>query len=153
MGEGMAAVPAPEVFAASPETMPTASNSKLYLEALATGSSTSGAGIATYLDALPQTSTLSGGSGISTYASNLVSSNIINGAGVPSYTDALGGGPSSFTNSFSPFGSASSSQSNFAIGSVNGRFDLTLEADNEIIQQLKAAGPNSKVTISGRMIF
>lgn len=135
-------------------TMSTASNPSSYLEALATGASTNGAGIATYLDTLPQTSTLSGGSGISTYASNLVSSNVINGGGVPSYTDSIGGGISSFTNSFSPFLSAAStgSESNFAIGSVNGRFDLTLEADEEIIAQLQAAG-NKKVTIRGKMML
>lgn len=98
--------------------MSTVTNPSAYLEALATGTSTSGAGIATFLDSLPQTSTLSGGSGISTYASNLVSSNVINGGGVPTYTDSIGGGISSFTNSFAPFVSAAStgSESNFAIG-------------------------------------
>jgi len=136
-------------------TLSAVTNPNAYLEALAIGATTSGAGIATYLDTLPQTSTLSGGgSGISTYASNLVSSNVINGGGVPTYTDSIGGRISSFTNSFAPFVSAASTvrESNFAIGSVNGRFDLTLEADEGIIAQLQATG-NSRVTIRGEMML
>ncbi|MGK3741460.1 MAG: hypothetical protein ACI90V_008313 [Bacillariaceae sp.] len=133
-----------------------APNAGSYLDALATGSSSSGAGITTYLETLPQTCILSGGAGMSTYASNLVSANVVSGAGVPTYTDVLGGGLSSYTNSFSPFGAASissssgSSQSNFAIGSVTGRFDFTLEADAAMIAQLQAAG-DRRVTIKGQM--
>jgi hypothetical protein len=130
-------------------------NAGSYLDALATGSSSSGAGITTYLETLPQTCILSGGAGMSTYASNLVSANVVSGAGVPTYTDVLGGGLFSYKNSFSPFGAASisssgSSQSNFAIGSVTGRFDFTLEADVAMIAQLQAAG-NRRVTIKGQM--
>jgi len=164
--EVMASIPissAPEVVAAAPAavtypipdlssdaSIPIASN---YLDALATGASTGGAGIATYLDALPQTSSLSGGAGMSTYTSNLVSANVVSGAGVPTYADVLGGGIASFTNSFSPFGAASNSnsQSNFDIGSLTGRFIFTLEANYEIITKLKAAG-DSQVTIRGKMM-
>jgi len=147
-----AAVTHPIPGLTSDVSMPTASN---YLDALATGASTGGVGIATYLDALPQTSTLSGGAGMSTYTSNLVSANVVSGAGVPTYADVLGGGISSFTNSFSPFGAASSSsgsQSNFVIGSLTGRFTFTLKANYDIITQLKAAGDNL-VTIRGKMML
>ena len=144
--------PIPDLTAAVAAAAPSAGS---YLDALATGSSSSGAGITTYLETLPQTCILSGGAGMSTYASNLVSANVVSGAGVPTYTDVLGGGLSSYTNSFSPFGAASisssgSSQSNFAIGSVTGRFDFTLEADAAMIAQLQAAG-NRRVTIKGKM--
>ena len=144
--------PIPDLTAVAAAAAPSAGS---YLDALATGSSSSGAGITTYLETLPQTCILSGGAGMSTYASNLVSANVVSGAGVPTYTDVLGGGLSSYTNSFSPFGAASisssgSSQSNFAIGSVTGRFDFTLEADAAMIAQLQAAG-NRRVTIKGKM--
>jgi len=146
-----AAVTHPILDLTSDVSIPTSSN---YLDALATGASTGGAGIATYLDILPQTSTLSGGAGMSTYTSNLVSANVVSGAGVPSYADVLGGGIASFTNSFSPFGAASSSdsQSNFVIGSLTGRFTFTLKASDDIITQIRAAGDNL-VTIRGKMML
>lgn len=147
----VAAAPAAPVAAF--ESSPMATSSGSYLDALATAASqTSGAGITTYVESLPITAALAGGAGINTYASNLVSSSFVSGPGVPTYADSLGGGISSFTNSFSPFSgasiSASGSDVTFTMGSVTGYFDFTLEASAEIIEKLKAAGSNS-VTITG----
>jgi hypothetical protein len=110
----------------------------------------SGPGIRSYLDALPRSSTLSGGSGISTYINNIVSTNVVNGPGLSTYKDALSG-PSSYTKSFSPFGGSSPApKTNFAFGSVTGRFDFTLQADAETIEKLKASA-GRRVTLTGRI--
>lgn len=141
---------APVAVAPSNSVMPSAPNSGDYLDALASGvSTTSGAGITTYLDALPRSATLSGGMGISTYSSNLVSANVVSGPGMTTYTDVIGGGLASFTQSFSPFRKDTDSPA-FAIGSVTGTFDFTFEADAEMIDKMKAAGDGS-VTITGKL--
>lgn len=129
---------------------PAAPTTGNYLSALATGSSTSGPGIRSYLDALPRSASLVGGAGINTYVSNIISSNVVSGPGVASYTDVLAG-PSSFSKSFSPYGgTARSGAPSFAFGSTTGRFDFTLEADAETIEQLKAAA-GRRVTLTGRI--
>jgi hypothetical protein len=123
-----------------------------YLEALSSGSSIGGPGIASYLDALPRSAALAGGVGISTYVSNIVSSNVAGGPGLTSYTDALSG-PSSFAKSYAPsrgFSPASGAAASFAIGSTTGRFDFTLEADAETIELLKA-NAGRRVTLTGRI--
>jgi hypothetical protein len=134
-----------------PDSLEVAS-SRSYLDALTTTSSVRGPGITSYLDALPRSVTRTGGAGINTYVSNIITSNAVSGPGLLSYTDALSG-RASFSKSFSPFGglsSASSGKSSFAIGSTTGRFDFTLEADAETIEQLKAAA-GRRVTLTGRI--
>jgi hypothetical protein len=146
-----APVEQPMASADVPESV-VAATSRSYLDALAVGSSIRGPGITGYLDALPRSASRSGGAGISTYASNIITSNAVSGPGLLSYTDALSG-RSFFSKSFSPFGgltSATSGKSSFAIGSTTGRFDFTLEADAETIEQLKAAA-GRRVVLTGRI--
>lgn len=146
--------PAPVQSFGGDDSLPAmATSSGNYLDALSTAASeTSGAGITTYVESLPITAALAGGAGIQTYAGSLVSSSSISGSGVPTYADTLGGGIASFSNSFSPFGgssiAASGSAVTFTMGSVNGYFDFSLEADAAMVAKLKAAGSNS-VTIHG----
>jgi hypothetical protein len=157
LNQAAAAAPKPVAPAAPVATSastagPTAPTSGAYLEALSTGVAIGGPGLTGYLDALPRSATLSGGAGISTYISNIVSSNVVSGPGMTSYTDALGG-RSTFSKSFSPFsGAASKPSSTFTIGSVTGRFDFSLHADAEMIEKLKAAG-NRKVILKGTAYF
>eukprot|EP00529_Nitzschia_sp_RCC80_P029990 CAMPEP_0113458602 /NCGR_PEP_ID=MMETSP0014_2-20120614/10008_1 /TAXON_ID=2857 /ORGANISM="Nitzschia sp." /LENGTH=306 /DNA_ID=CAMNT_0000350133 /DNA_START=236 /DNA_END=1156 /DNA_ORIENTATION=- /assembly_acc=CAM_ASM_000159 len=161
VAEAVASAPEPAAPAApsdfSSDPAPVAVSAGNYLDALAGGaSSTSGPGITSYLDALPQAATLSGGAGISTYISTMTTSNTVSGPGVPTYTDALSGGSSvSSSKTYSPFGGAKSSASSsgspaFAIGSVTGRFDFTLEASPELVEQLKA-NAGRRVTLTGRI--
>lgn len=147
---------APSDFSSAPAPVAVAAGN--YLEALGGGgsASTSGPGITSYLDALPRPATLSGGAGISTYISAMTSTNVVSGPGMQTYTDALSPTVSG-SKSYSPFGASSSRAAStsagtpaFAIGSVTGRFDFSLEADAELIEQLKAAG-NRRVRLSGRV--
>jgi hypothetical protein len=145
----MAAAP---VEAQSFDAAPSAPASGNYLDALSTGNSISGPGLTSYLDALPRSSSRVGGAGITTYVSNIIAANVVSGPGLVSYTDALSG-RSYFSKSFSPFGGSSPARSgapSFAIGSTTGRFDFTLEADAETIEQLKAAA-GRRVTLRGRI--
>jgi hypothetical protein len=146
-----APVEEPLTTSVEPEIL-AAVSSRSYLDALATGPSIRGPGITGYLDALPRSANRAGGAGISTYVSNIITSNVVSGPGFLSYTDALSG-RTSFSKSFSPFGGlspASSGNPSFAIGSTTGRFDFTLEADAETIEQLKASA-GRRVTLTGRI--
>jgi hypothetical protein len=98
-----------------------------YLNAIASRSSSgapTGAGIIQYLDALPRTPSVVGGGGIRSYAA------------------ALSGQPGAL--------SGDSSQSTFTIGSVNGKFNFSFEADAALLQQLAKAG-NRKVQLTGKV--
>lgn len=154
------AAPAPAAAAKSDmSSHPVAVSTGNYLDALAGGSSSSptGPGITSYLDALPKSATLSGGAGISTYISAMTSSNVVSGPGMTTYTDALGGGRAGYSKkTYSPFGGAASAGSAstgsraFTIGSVTGKFDFSLEASPELIEQLKA-NSGRRVTLTGRI--
>jgi hypothetical protein len=144
---------APAPAAAVPVVTPAASttfavaNAVSYLEGIdSSSSSVSGPGLTSYLDALPRAAVLSGGSGILSYANALRTASVISGPGFNTYTDALS--PSSVTGkAFSPVSTAAPA---FAMGSLTGTFDFTIEADDAFIAQLRAAG-NRKVTIKGKV--
>ena len=144
------AAPAAPVESSASVGGSSAPTSGSYLSALASGASIGGPGIASYLDALPQSAALAGGAGITSYASNIVASNVAGGPGLNTYTDALSG-PSSFAKSYAPSGNyspASGATASFAMGSTTGTFDLTLEADAETIELLKA-NAGRRVTMTG----
>ena len=148
--QSQAPAPAAPVESSASVGGSSAPTSGSYLAALSTGSSIGGPGIASYLDVLPRSAALAGGAGISTYASNIVSSNVAGGPGLTTYTDALSG-PSSFAKSYAPSGNyspASGAAASFAMGSTTGTFDLTLEADAETIELLKA-NAGRRVTMTG----
>ena len=151
-----AAPAAPSDFSADPA--PVAVSAGNYLDALAGGasSSISGSGPKGYLDAISGGSSSPSGAGITTYINTMTTTNTVSGPGVPTYTDALSGGYSvSSSKTYSPFGGAKSGASSsgspaFAIGSVTGRFDFTLEASPELVEQLKA-NAGRRVTLTGRI--
>jgi hypothetical protein len=77
------------------------------------------------------------------YANAIRTINTVSGAGITSYTDAL-----SPTSGKWKGASSSSVGSTFAMGSVSGTFDFSLEVDADMIEKLKNAG-NRKVTLTG----
>jgi len=65
-----------------------------YLEDVSSGAAaapTSGAGIASYLDAIGTNTALSGGAGITSHANRLAATTSLSGRGMPSYLDTVGG--------------------------------------------------------------
>lgn len=120
-----------------------------YMEALGASStsSISGAGMSSYLDALPRAASRTAGAGIITHVNAIPAANVAaGGAGIQSYTDALNPGSVPSKGSWAP--GASSSKPAFAIGSVSGSFDFSFEADAAILQKIAAAG-GRKVVLSG----
>jgi hypothetical protein len=113
-----------------------------YLSALASSSSSvSGAGIRGYLDGLPSSDTSAPrGAGITTYLDALPSSTSFRGAGIQTYTDAL-----------SPcrgLAKVADSAKGFAIGSVSGTFQFSIDANEAMIQQI-ASGMGRKAVLKG----
>ena len=126
-----------------------AATSASYMEALGASStsSISGAGMSSYLDALPRAASRTAGAGIITHVNAIPAANVAaGGAGIQSYTDALNPGSVPSKGSWAP--GASSSKPAFAIGSVSGSFDFSFEADAAILQKIAAAG-GRKVVLSG----
>ena len=116
-----------------------------YLDALASTSSNapSGGGMRGYLDGLPSApSSALGGGGITGYLDSLPTVGGISGAGLQSHSDGFTGGASSTD--------SSSETVTFTMGSVNGKFDFTLEATDEIIQKLKNAG-DRRISLNGKI--
>jgi hypothetical protein len=145
------AAAAKPAFTPTPTTVIAAVAGKTYMEAL--GSATSagaptGAGLLGYLDALPRTSAVSGGSGIRTYTDNLPVSDAVigTGAGLNTYTDNLSGGKAVSGKSFSPFGA--SKGASFSGSTGGAEIGFTLEAENlaDLISQLQGNGGTIKLS-------
>lgn len=122
-----------------------------YLDALAKSSTSgapTGAGLTSYLDALPRAPPTRGGAGIQSYTDNLPVANAFagTGAGMTTYTDNLSGGRASTGKSFTPFVSKPSTSSSSA---STGHFEFTINADPDMIAQIQAAG-DRRVRLSGR---
>jgi len=137
---------APAASALSPPAVVIASSNGSYLDALAASSTAgapTGAGMVGYLDALPKSSSTSGGAGIQTYKDSLPVTNTVvgSGAGLNTYTDNLSGGKRSSGKSYAPFGASPKSPS--FVGSVSGsEIGFTLEASDlsSLVQQLRGSG-------------
>jgi hypothetical protein len=116
-----------------------------------TSGAPTGAGLTSYLDALPRVAPTRGGAGIQSYTDNLPVTNTVSGtgAGMTTYTDNLSGGRTTSGKAYTPFASKPGAKSGAARGASTGRFEFTINADAEMIAQLKAAG-DRRVRLSGR---
>jgi hypothetical protein len=123
-----------------------------YLGALGSSSvHTGGSGMRGYLDAIPTAPAARGGAGIPTYKDALAASNVVRGgSGIRSHADALSPYANSYGQTYGPSGTEYNTPAapSFAMGSVSGKFDFSLEASAEIVEQLRAAG-DRRVTLSG----
>jgi hypothetical protein len=122
-----------------------AASSASYLDALASSSSIAptGAGVRGYLDGLPSGAATLAGAGMMTYVNTLKATSVAGGPGVRTYTDALSGGKVATMST--PF-----SKPTFTIGSVTGRFNLTIDADPALLEKIRQAG-NRKVVLKGKI--
>jgi hypothetical protein len=125
-----------------PESGSAPASTTSYLSALAgSSSSVSGAGIRGYLDSFPSSAASAPrGAGITTYLDALPSSTSFRGAGIQTYTDALS--PSR------GFAKVADSAKGFAIGSVSGTFQFSIDANEAMIQQI-ASGMGRKAVLKG----
>jgi hypothetical protein len=142
---------APTSFAATGNV---ATTSMSYLQAISSNAAPiSGAGMRTYLDALPASpvSAISG-AGITTYLDALPRGASVSGAGIKTYVDALSptSGVALKKGSYAPAASGSAAKPAFAIGSVSGSFDFSFEVDSSIMEKIAAAN-GRKVVLSGRV--
>ncbi len=124
-----------------------------YMDMLAKSSSAgapTGAGMTSYLDALPRAAPARGGAGIQSYTDNLPVTNTVagSGAGMNTYTDNLSGGRTSSGKAYTPFTSKPAAKS-FGSAAATGRFEFTINANADMIAQIQAAG-DRRVRLSGR---
>lgn len=143
--------PAAPAFVPSESAAPAVAAGVNYMDMLAkssTAGAPTGAGLTSYLDALPRAAPTRGGAGIQSYTDNLPVTNTVagTGAGMNTYTDNLSGGRTSTGKSFTPFANKSTGKSS---GAATGRFEFTINADADMIAQIQAAG-DRRVRLSGR---
>ena len=162
---GLGAAPAAPVTPSTPvapDTPATYSSSSVggvsapttagYLGAL--GGATSrvgGAGIRTHVDDIPVAPAARGGAGIPTYKDALASNSVVQGgAGIRSHADALSPYSNAGGQSYGPSGTEYNipAAATYNSASVDGKFDFSLEASAEIVEQIRAAG-DRRVTLSG----
>lgn len=148
---------APAAPAAASQPAAPAMSGLNYMDMLAkhsTSGAPTGAGLTSYLDALPRVAPTRGGAGIQSYTDNLPVTNTVSGtgAGMTTYTDNLSGGRTSSGKAYTPFASKPAAKSAAAGSASTGRFEFTINADPDMIAQLKAAG-DRRVRLSGRATF
>jgi len=140
-----AAPAAPAAASESSASGPVTAGSN-YLDAVsgvASAGAPTGAGLTSYLDALPRASPATGGAGIKSHTDSLPITNTVagTGSGMNTYTDNLSGGKNTSGKSFSPFGSKPMAPS--FVGSVGGsEIGFTLEASDlsSLVEQLRGSG-------------